>query len=146
MAREVKLTDPLPFLFYPDGERIFYLSPGPAVLLFAIAFKDIVRNNLISEQPVMQPAKHPFASVTGVCSFADDVVRRAFGAIAPGTGGPAAAIEVCATEAQRITSAVPEIAAAGMDADKAAVITAVRARGFDPADDNEADALAILLD
>lgn len=32
------------------------------------------------------------------------------------TGGPAAAIEVCATEAQRITSAVPEIAAAGMEA------------------------------
>ena len=80
MAREAKLTDPLPFLFYPDGERIFYLSPGPAVLLFAIAFKDIVRLNLISEQPVMQPTKHPFASVTGVCSFTDDVVRRAFGA------------------------------------------------------------------
>ena len=31
------------------------------------------------------------------------------------------------------------------NADKAAVITAVRARGFHPADDNEADALAILL-
>ena len=61
MAREVKLTDPLPFLFYPDGERIFYLSPGPAVLLFAIEFKDIVRLNLISQQPVMQPTKHPFA-------------------------------------------------------------------------------------
>jgi Holliday junction resolvasome RuvABC endonuclease subunit len=31
------------------------------------------------------------------------------------------------------------------NADKAAVIAAVRARGFHPADDNEADALAILL-
>jgi Holliday junction resolvasome RuvABC endonuclease subunit len=31
------------------------------------------------------------------------------------------------------------------NADKAAVIAAVRARGFSPADDNEADALAILL-
>lgn len=31
------------------------------------------------------------------------------------------------------------------NADKAAVITAVRARGFAPADDNEADAIAILL-
>ena len=31
------------------------------------------------------------------------------------------------------------------NADKAAVITAIRARGFSPADDNEADALAILL-
>ena len=31
------------------------------------------------------------------------------------------------------------------NADKQAVIDAVRARGFDPADDNEADALAILL-
>ena len=31
------------------------------------------------------------------------------------------------------------------NADKQAVIAAVRARGFAPADDNEADALAILL-
>jgi len=31
------------------------------------------------------------------------------------------------------------------NADKAAVIAAVRGRGFQPADDNEADAIAILL-
>ena len=31
------------------------------------------------------------------------------------------------------------------NADKAAVIAAIRSRGFNPADDNEADALAILL-
>ena len=31
------------------------------------------------------------------------------------------------------------------NADKAAMITAIRARGFNPVDDNEADALAILL-
>jgi hypothetical protein len=31
------------------------------------------------------------------------------------------------------------------NADKAAVIAAIRARGFSPVDDNEADALAILL-
>ena len=31
------------------------------------------------------------------------------------------------------------------NADKQAVIAAVRARGFEPADDNEADAIAILL-
>ena len=31
------------------------------------------------------------------------------------------------------------------NADKAAVIAAVRARGYNPADDNEADAIAILL-
>ena len=31
------------------------------------------------------------------------------------------------------------------NADKAAVIAAMRARGFRPADDNEADALALLL-
>ena len=31
------------------------------------------------------------------------------------------------------------------NADKAAVIAAMRARGFEPADDNEADAIAILL-
>ena len=31
------------------------------------------------------------------------------------------------------------------NADKDAVIAAIRARGFEPADDNEADALAILL-
>ncbi|MCX8006193.1 MAG: hypothetical protein N2688_14785, partial [Burkholderiaceae bacterium] len=31
------------------------------------------------------------------------------------------------------------------NADKAAMIAAVRARGFAPADDNEADAIALLL-
>ena len=31
------------------------------------------------------------------------------------------------------------------NADKQAMIAAVRARGFEPADDNEADAIAILL-
>ena len=31
------------------------------------------------------------------------------------------------------------------NAGKATVIAAIRARGFDPADDNEADAIAILL-
>ena len=31
------------------------------------------------------------------------------------------------------------------NADKAAMVAAVRARGFSPADDNEADAIAILL-
>jgi Holliday junction resolvasome RuvABC endonuclease subunit len=31
------------------------------------------------------------------------------------------------------------------NADKAAVIAAIRTRGFNPTDDNEADALAILL-
>ncbi|GIX11576.1 hypothetical protein [Elioraea sp.] len=31
------------------------------------------------------------------------------------------------------------------NADKAAMIAAIRARGFDPADDNEADAIALLL-
>ena len=31
------------------------------------------------------------------------------------------------------------------NADKAAMIAAVRGRGFEPADDNEADAIAILL-
>ena len=31
------------------------------------------------------------------------------------------------------------------NANKAAVIAAIRKRGFDPADDNEADAIAILL-
>ena len=36
------------------------------------------------------------------------------------------------------------VAAKG-NADKAAVIAAVRERGFNPTDDNEADAIAILL-
>ena len=31
------------------------------------------------------------------------------------------------------------------NADKAAMVAAMKARGFNPADDNEADALAILL-
>jgi hypothetical protein len=37
-----------------------------------------------------------------------------------------------------------EILTAALNADKDAVIAAVRALGFDPANDNEADALALL--
>jgi hypothetical protein len=40
---------------------------------------------------------------------------------------------------------IKKFAASRGNADKAAMITAVRARGFKPADDNEADAIALLL-
>lgn len=72
-----KLTDPMPLLFYPEGERFIYIAPGPAVLVFAIELKSIVRNNLIGRQPVMQPNEHPFGEATCVCTLADKSVRMA---------------------------------------------------------------------
>ena len=36
MNTRQRLTDPMPLLFYPDGERFIYIAPGPAVLVFAI--------------------------------------------------------------------------------------------------------------
>jgi Holliday junction resolvasome RuvABC endonuclease subunit len=41
--------------------------------------------------------------------------------------------------------AVKRYATGRGNADKAAMVTAIQARGFRPADDNEADAIALLL-
>lgn len=75
-----KLTEPMPLLFYPEGERFIYIAPGPAVLVFAIELKSIVRNNLISRQPVIQPGQHPFGEATCVCTLAEKCVRKALAA------------------------------------------------------------------
>lgn len=75
-----KLTDPMPLLFYPEGERFIYIAPGPAVLVFSIELKSIVRNHLISGQPVMQPRQHPFGADTCVSTLADMCVRKALAA------------------------------------------------------------------
>ena len=75
-----KLTDPMPLLFYPEGERFIYIAPGPAVLAFSIELKSIVRNHLISRQPVMQPGQHPFGEDTCVSTLADMCVRKALAA------------------------------------------------------------------
>lgn len=71
-----KLTDPMPLLYYPEGEKYIYIAPGPAVLVFAIDAKIIVRNNLISQKPVLQPEAHPFAA-SCVCTLRDLSVRKA---------------------------------------------------------------------
>jgi hypothetical protein len=71
-----KLTDPLPLLYYPEGEKYIYIAPGPAVLVFAIDAKIIVRNNLISQKPVLQHEAHPFAA-SCVCTLRDLQVRKA---------------------------------------------------------------------
>lgn len=72
-----KLTDPMPLLFYPAGEKYIYIAPGPAVLVFAVDAKTIVRNNLISRRPVLQPERHPFAEGTCVCTLEALPVREA---------------------------------------------------------------------
>lgn len=75
--RTRNLTDPMPLLYYPAGEKYIYVAPGPAVLIFAIDAKIIVRNNLISRKPVLVPEAHPFAAGTCVCSLAELPVRKA---------------------------------------------------------------------
>ena len=74
------LTEPMPLLFYPEGDRFIYIAPGPAVLVFSIELKSIVRNHLISRQPVMQPNQHPFGEATCVSTLADTCVRKALAA------------------------------------------------------------------
>ena len=83
MNTRPKLTDPMPLLFYPEGERFIYIAPGAAVLVFAIELKSIVRNNLISRQPVIQPGQHPFGEATCVCTLAEKCVRQALAACEP---------------------------------------------------------------
>jgi len=72
-----RLTDPMPLLFYPEGQRFIYIAPGPAVLVFAIELKSIIKNSLISRQPVLQPYQHPFGEATCVCTLAETCVRKA---------------------------------------------------------------------
>lgn len=74
------LTDPMPPLFDPEGERFIYIAPSPAVLVFSIELKSIVRNHLISRQPVLQPNQHPFGEATRVSTLADMCVRKALAA------------------------------------------------------------------
>lgn len=80
MSTAHSLTDPMPLLFYPEGERFIYIATGPAVLVFSIELKSIVRNHLIGRQPVMQPGKHPFGEATCVSTLADPCVRKALAA------------------------------------------------------------------
>ena len=77
MNTERKFTDPMPLLFYPEGDRFIYIAPGPAVLVFAIELECIVRNHLISRKPVLQPNQHPFGEATCVCTLAEKCVRKA---------------------------------------------------------------------
>lgn len=73
--RRRHLTDPMPLLYDPAREKYVYVAPGPAVLVFAIDARVIVRNNLISRKPVLVPEAHPFAAGTSVGSLADRSVR-----------------------------------------------------------------------
>lgn len=68
--RTRNLTDPMPLLYYPAGEKYIYVAPGPAVLIFAIDAR-------IIEKPVLVPEAHPFAAGTCVCSLAELPVRKA---------------------------------------------------------------------
>lgn len=77
------LTDPMPLLYDPAEEKYIYVAPGPAVLVFAIDAKVIVRNNLISRQPVLVPGAHPFAAETHVGSLAELPVRKALSVCEP---------------------------------------------------------------
>lgn len=61
----------------PPTGRILYIAPGPAVLVFSIELKSIVRNHLIGREPVMQPNQHPFGEATCVSTLADMCIRKA---------------------------------------------------------------------
>lgn len=77
------LTDPMPLLYDSANEKFIYVAPGPAVLVFMIDAKIIVRNNLISRKPVLGPEAHPFAAETRVCSLAELPVRKALAECEP---------------------------------------------------------------
>ena len=91
------------------------------------------------------------ANVGGVAAIYFEEVRRHVGTDAAHLyGGFLATLTAWCEQREIAYQGVPvgtikrHVAAKG-NADKAAVMAAVRARGFSPADDNEADAIAILI-
>lgn len=89
--------------------------------------------------------------VTGLAAIYFEEVRRHLGTDAAHIYGGLLATLTSWCELQDIAyqgvpvSTIKRFITGKGNADKAAVITAVRARGFQPVDDNEADAIAILL-
>src|SRR4029078_2415372 len=91
------------------------------------------------------------ANVAGLSAIYFEEVRRHAGTDAAHIYGGLLATLTAWCEQRRIAyqgvpvGTIKRFIAGKGNADKAAVIAAVRARGFSPADDNEADAIAILL-
>ena len=92
-----------------------------------------------------------FAITGGIDAIYFEEVRRHAGTDASHIyGGFLATLSAWCEERRLAYQGVPvgtikRFATGKGNADKPAMIAAVRARGFDPADDNEADAIAILL-
>jgi len=112
-----------------------------------------LRTQYGGDAPVCQdlPDRRQYQEAAGkprlVDRFADvsvgEILEQAIG-VEPGRWTKSDQMRVGAYQCVPVGTIKRFIAGKG-NADKAAVIEAVRARGYHPADDNEADAIAILL-
>lgn len=76
MKNATRLVDPLPLFFHEPSERVLYVAHGPVPLVFTIAIDDVLKHQWLNNAPVMHEQAHPFGTLTGVASLADDGTRH----------------------------------------------------------------------
>lgn len=78
MAPTIAFSEPLPFFYHVESDRVLYVThgPSPSPLVFSIGLKDVAKHELICRGPVLTNATHPFGKSTGVSSLVGEPVRR----------------------------------------------------------------------
>ena len=71
-----RLQDPLPLFFHAPSERVLYVAHGPVPLVFTITIGDVLKHQWLNTAPVMHEQRHPFGTLTGVASLAEDGTRH----------------------------------------------------------------------
>lgn len=80
MKTATRLQNPLPLFFHEPSERVLYVAHGPVPLVFTITITEVLKHQWLNKAPVMHEQVHPFGTLTGVASLAEDGTRQGLAA------------------------------------------------------------------